>query len=105
RGELVLARNRSWWGSRDGLGPALDRITFRLDSSAPRRAAVLRVGRVRVAAELNRAAAERLQRDPLLTALGANSGHAVGLERSVRGISGWRPVPMNGVWLALVGQP
>ena len=105
RGELVLARNRSWWGSRDGLGPALDRIAFIFAASAPRRAALLRGGQVRAAAELTRAAAQRLQRDPLLTAVGVRSGHAVGLERSVRGIRSWRQAPMNGVWLALVGQP
>ena len=105
RGKLVLARNRSWWGSRDGLGPALDRISFVPTPSAGRRADLLRAGRVRVAAELSRAAAQRLRRDPLLTAVGVASGHAIGIERSVRGIRSWRPGPMNGVWLALVGQP
>jgi peptide/nickel transport system substrate-binding protein len=104
-GEIVMARNRRWWGSRDGLGPALDRITFILAALPPRRAALLRGGRVRVAADLTRAEAQRLRRDPLLTAVGVGSGHAIGVERSVRGIRSWRPDPLNGVWLALVGQP
>jgi ABC-type transport system substrate-binding protein len=96
---VALDRNRGWWGSRLGLGPALDRITFR---GVPRRAsrlALLRHGSVRVAGDVGQAAAGRLRANPLLTAVAARSAHAVGLERSVRGISGWRPTSLSGVWV------
>jgi peptide/nickel transport system substrate-binding protein len=102
--ELSLARHRGWWGSRRGLGPALDQVLFSVVPGEFERAAQLRAGEVRVAAELGPAAAKSLQRDPLLAVVGAGSGHALGLERSVRGIEGRRPQPFSGVWLALLGQ-
>ena len=99
---LVLQRYRNWWGSRHGLGPAIDSLRFQLVAEPGLRAADLARGEVRVAADLPPGTAAQLQRDPLLTAEGLGSGHAVGFERSVRGIGGWRPAPLSGVWVTLL---
>lgn len=98
-----FARFGRWWGSRLGLGPALDGVDFDVVPSQVARLRVLRDTDVRVAAELDPGAARSLKGEPLLTAVGVRSGHAVGFERSVRGIDGWRPEPLSGVWLALIG--
>ncbi|MEK6276951.1 MAG: ABC transporter substrate-binding protein [Actinomycetota bacterium] len=102
--DIAVARYRSWWGSRLGLGPALDQVVFSVVPGQFERVSQLRSGEVRVAAELNRASAESLSNDPLLTLLGAGSGHSLGLERSVRGIDSTRPEPLSDVWLALLDQ-
>jgi ABC-type transport system substrate-binding protein len=99
---VVLKRNRGWWGSARGLGPALDGIAFRSVARRARRLALLRSGRVRLAADIGRVAAQRLRTAPLLTSVGANGPYAIGLERSVRGIEGWRPQPLSAVWLTLL---
>lgn len=99
---LVLQRYRSWWGSPHGLGPALDSVRFRIVPGPGPRAVALRRGGVRVAADLPSGIADALRRDPLLAVSGVASGHAVGFERSVRGISGWRPAPLSGVWVTLL---
>jgi ABC-type transport system substrate-binding protein len=99
---IVLRRNGGWWGSRRGLGPALDQLTFRLAATRAERLALLREGAVRVAADIGVAAARRLHGDPLLTTAAERSPHAIGLERSVRGLTGWRPGSLSGVWLAVV---
>jgi peptide/nickel transport system substrate-binding protein len=101
---LVLQRYRNWWGSRHDLGPALDSVEFRIVAGPGPRVAALRDGGVRVAADLPPGIAADLQRDPLLTAVGVASGHAVGFERSVRGITDWRPAPLSGVWLSLLAE-
>jgi peptide/nickel transport system substrate-binding protein len=101
---LVLQRYRNWWGSRHGLGPALDSVRFQIVSEPGLRAADLARGVVRVAADLPPPIAARLQRDPLLSAEGAESGHAVGFERSVRGIAGWRPASLAGAWVTLLAE-
>jgi peptide/nickel transport system substrate-binding protein len=101
---IVLSRNRGWWGSRFGLGPALDRVVFTATPGPFERLSRLRDGAVRVAAELDPRDAAQLRRDPLLTVKGTRSGHPVGLERSVRGIRDWRAQPLSGVWLALLQQ-
>jgi glutathione transport system substrate-binding protein len=101
--DLVLRRNRGWWGSRSGLGPALDEIDFRPVALRTSRLAMLRSGSALVAADVGRAAAERLRADPLLTAVAVASPHAIGLDRSVRGIFNWRPGPLSGVWLTTLG--
>jgi peptide/nickel transport system substrate-binding protein len=101
---VVLERNRGWWGSRNGLGPVLDRIAFRLVADRTRRLALLRGGSVRVAGGVGRAAARRLRTAPLFTVVGAASPYPIGLERSVRGIADWRPAPLSGVWLSLIGR-
>jgi ABC-type transport system substrate-binding protein len=99
---FVLQRYRNWWGSRHGLGPALDLVRFQIVPGPEARAADLARGDVRVAADLPPPIAARLERDPLLTAAGTASGHAVGFERSVRGIAGWRPAPLSGAWVTLL---
>jgi ABC-type transport system substrate-binding protein len=100
--EVVLKRNAGWWGSARALGPALDGIVFRSVARRARRVALLRTGRVRLAAGIGRAAALRLRTDPLLTSVGADGPYPIGLERSVRGIEGWRPQPLSAVWLTLL---
>jgi len=102
RGAVVLTRNRGWWGSSRGLGPALDAVAFRAVASRASRLALLRSGSVKVAGDVGRAAAERLRADPLLTSVAAASPYAIGLERSVRGIDGWRPQILSGVWLSVL---
>jgi glutathione transport system substrate-binding protein len=101
---VVLGRNRGWWGSRSGLGPALDKIDFRPVESRSKRLALLRSGSVRVAADIGRATAQRLRSDPLLTAVALASAHPVGLDRSVHGIFNWLPGPLSGVWLTTLGR-
>jgi ABC-type transport system substrate-binding protein len=105
RGGLILRRNRSWWGSAHGLGPALDEVTFRLAPSRRTRVDLLRGGAVRVAADLGPAAARRLRSNPLLTAVSAASPHALGLERSVRGIDSWPPASLSSTWLTVIVRP
>jgi len=102
-GVVVLDRNRGWWGSPLGLGPELDQIAFRTVPDPAERARLLREDAVRVAADVRPPTAVRLSRDPLITAIGAHSGHALAFERSVRGITTWRPQSLSPVWLALVG--
>lgn len=100
--EIVLKRNGGWWGTREGLGPALDGIAFR-PASRLGRLKLLHRGAVQVAADVGRNPALRLRGEPLLTSVAIAGPHAVGLARSVRGISGWRRVSLSGVWLALLG--
>jgi hypothetical protein len=101
---LSLARYRGWWGSGLGLGPTLDRIEFEVVPDDGTRVRLLRRFDVEIASELSPRVALSLLRDPLLTAVGARSGHGLGLDRSVRGIENWRPQPLSGVWLAVLGQ-
>ena len=103
-GRAVLTRFRGWWGSEFGLGPALDAVAFRVLPGALERIGALRDGEARVAGDLPAATALAIQDDPLVTAVGAASGHAVAFERSVRGITGWRPEPLSGVWVALIAR-
>lgn len=100
---VVLTRNLGWWGSSRGLGPALDAIAFRTVASRARRLALLRDGSVRVAGDVGEAAARRLRSDPLLSSVAVDGPYAIGIERSVRGIDGWRPQPLSGVWTAVLG--
>jgi peptide/nickel transport system substrate-binding protein len=102
--EIVLSRNLAWWGSRAGLGPALDEIVFRAVPDPGRRVVLLHRGAVRAVADLPTGLAAPLRHDALLSAVGVQSGHAVGFERSVRGIVSQMPVPLSGVWLALLDQ-
>jgi len=103
-GRAILTRYRGWWGSGHGLGPELDTVAFSVLPGTGDRVDALRSGAVRVAGDLPPGPARALQRDPLLTSVGAGSGHAVAFERSVRGIEGWRPEPLSGVWVALVAR-
>jgi ABC-type transport system substrate-binding protein len=102
RQAVLLKRNRSWWGSKHGLGPALDEIAFRIVPSDAGRVGLLKGGKVQVAGDLGAAAAQ-LRTDPLLSAVGVTSAYSLGLERSVRGILGPAPQSLAGVWLTGIG--
>ncbi|HSJ16464.1 MAG TPA: ABC transporter substrate-binding protein, partial [Solirubrobacterales bacterium] len=104
RGKIVVARNVGWWGSRAGLGPALDQVVFRVAPSARERLLLLRGGTVQVADSLPPAARRRIRRDPLLTYVTGAGGRVLGLERSVRGIDSATAVePLSDVWVTRVG--
>jgi ABC-type transport system substrate-binding protein len=103
-GGVVLERNRGGWGSRRGLGPALDEVAFRVVGNQSSRLALLRAGSVRVAGDVGKATAEQLRADPLLTSAAAASPYPIGLERSVRGIVGWRPGSLSGVWVTVINR-
>jgi peptide/nickel transport system substrate-binding protein len=101
---VLLARNVSWWGTKHGLGPAVDQVELRTVGGAARRLTLLRRGQVQVIEGLRPAQVARLRRDPLLTALPGGDGSALGLERSVRGIDSAREIPaLSGVWLTQIG--
>jgi peptide/nickel transport system substrate-binding protein len=102
-GSVLLRRNRRWWGTRLGLGPALDRIEFREVPDGDERVALLRRGLVRVAGGLRKRDVDRLSHDPLLSIVGDGSDF-LAMERSVRGITEPVPQPLSGVWLTLIGQ-
>ncbi len=101
-GAIELRRNAGWWGSRSGLGPALDGIDFRFAASPAARLALLRGDEVRAAQDIAAAAARRLRGDPLLTVVAPAGPHPLGVERSLRGLGSWRPDSLAGVWLAVV---
>ena len=102
-GSVLLAANTSWWGTRLGLGPALDQVQFEVEPSAERRLELLEGGEVQVASELAAGAVPELRRDPLLTYL-RGGGEVLGMERSVRGIASATAVePLSDVWLTVVG--
>jgi peptide/nickel transport system substrate-binding protein len=100
---VALRRFRGWWGSRLGLGPALDRIEFDEVEDPDERVALLRSGAVRVAAGLGKAQADVVVSDPLVSVIGEGRDY-IAVERSVRGITSPDPQPLSGVWLTVVGQ-
>jgi peptide/nickel transport system substrate-binding protein len=103
-GTIVVARNVGWWGTRAGLGPALDQIEFRVASTERERLLLLRSGAAQVADSLSGAARGRIRRDPLLTYVTGGDDRILGLERSVRGIESASAVePLSQVWLTQVG--
>jgi peptide/nickel transport system substrate-binding protein len=103
-GTIVVARNVGWWGSRAGLGPALDQVQFRVAPSDRERLLLLRGGTAQVADSLPPAAADRIRRDPLLSYVGGRGDRVLGLERSVRGIDSASAVEsLSQVWLTRVG--
>jgi ABC-type transport system substrate-binding protein len=102
-GSVVLARNTAWWGSRHGLGPALDQIELRTVRGVRGRVRLLRRGEVEVAWGLEEAGAERLRRDPLLTSVISSDHTSTGLARSVRGIASASETPLlSAVWLTTI---
>ena len=104
RERIVVARNVSWWGTQDGLGPALDQVEFRVVASERERLALLRRGTIQVADSLPRTAIPEVRDDPLVTYVGGAGPGIVGLERSVRGLESARAVePLSEVWLTTVG--
>jgi hypothetical protein len=77
-------------------------VVFRVVEEPGERLALLSGGDVQVAEALGSEAA-RARRDPLLEVLGEGAA-AIGLQRSVRGISSSRQVPsLSGIWLTRVG--
>lgn len=94
-----LIRNPGWWGTGEGLGPALESVRFVGLPTALRRAAALRSGRVQVAGPLPPAELRRLAADPLLITLPA-AGEGVGASAALRGLPPRRPLPLiSAVWL------
>jgi peptide/nickel transport system substrate-binding protein len=101
---VLIARNVGWWGTRHGLGPAVDQVELRAVRGAARRLMLVRRGQAQVAERLGPAQVASLRRDPLLTALPGADGVALGLERSVRGIDSAGGIPaLSGVWLTRIG--
>lgn len=101
---IAFARNVRWWGTRHGLGPAVDQVALRVVPSAAQRLALLRRGGVEVAEDLGNAQLDRLRRDPLLTYLPGKRATALGLVRSVRGIGSAGAIPpLSEVWLTRIG--
>jgi peptide/nickel transport system substrate-binding protein len=101
----LIVRNTRWWGGQLQLGPALDQVALPVVPDPAERLELLRSAQVQVADQLDRAAVERLKREPLLTYAGTGRGPFVGLERSVRGIDSGREIPqLAGVWLTTIGS-
>jgi peptide/nickel transport system substrate-binding protein len=100
---VVLARNPGWWGTRRDLGPALDQVEFRVVRKAKDRLALLSGGDVQVAEPFGPSRATEARSDPLLEVLGGGAA-AMGLQRSVRGITSAQQIPsLSAVWLTRVG--
>ena len=103
-GSVLVAANTAWWGTRLGLGPALDQVQFEIEPSDARRLDLLTTGAVQVAAGLPASAVGDLRGEPLLTYLREGDGTVLGLERSVRGIHSATAIePLSDVWLTVVG--
>ncbi len=99
QGVIELERNPGWWGSPQGLGPALDSVGFRRVGGVAAREAALRAGEVQIAGQLPPAALRAVDRDPLLRAV-PGLGGGIGAEASVRGLDPTLPLPLlSGVWL------
>lgn len=98
----VLAPSPTWWGATAELelGPALDGIEFRTESSPALRLALLDAGEAQLADELGREQANLAAEDPLLTILRGDETSWLGLERSVRGIESAVEIPsLASAWL------
>jgi len=99
---LELARFAGWWGSRLGLGPALDGVTFIAAPQVDQRYRLLAEGAVQVADPLDAAGLRAAEADPLLRTVGGPRT-GIGMEGSVRGISSARLVPaLAGIWLTRI---
>ncbi len=95
----LLAGSADWWGREAGLGPGVERLEFLSIPDRDDRIEQLRLGAVDLADGLDPAAARELQRDPLLTTVGAGR-ERIGIERSVRGIDSASPdIPLSELWL------
>jgi ABC-type transport system substrate-binding protein len=102
--DQYLGRHASWWGSSEGLGPALDGIDFRFVADQERRVDLLRGGEVQVADGLGKAQLAAVASNPLLAAV-REPGGGVGLQRSVRGIESATAVEsLSEVWLTTVNE-
>ena len=100
---LLLARNTAWWGTGERLGPALEQVIVRAEPSGAVRAALLDGGDAQLADQLSAEQARFVRRNPLLATLPAPGGEALGIERSVRGITSGTEIPsLAGAWLTTV---
>jgi peptide/nickel transport system substrate-binding protein len=98
-GRLALPRFTDWWGSPEGLGPALDGVTFVVAPQPAQRLRMLEDGTVQVAAPLGRPELRAAEGNPLLVTVGG-PGSGIGMEGSVRGIDAAGAVPvLSRVWL------
>ena len=98
----LLARHTNWWGAFAGidLGPALDQIELRTESSPSLRLALLDAGDAQLADELEPDQASQAEEDPLLSVLAGTDDTFLGLERSVRGVDSAREIPpLSRAWL------
>ncbi len=82
----LLARNAAWWGTPLGLGPGVDQLELIDVAGDEARVEQLESGSVEVAAVLDPELARSVLRNPLLSVV-RGGGFALGMERSVRGIS------------------
>jgi ABC-type transport system substrate-binding protein len=99
----LVTRNLTWWGTAQGLGPALDAVEFRVVKGAGERYRLLHTGEIQVAEDLSGRQLEAVRRDPLLTSRSSGDGSALGLERSVRGVGPATQIPsLSGVWLTRI---
>ena len=100
---VELKRSASWWGSPEGLGPALDAVRFARAQSAAERVELLASGDAQVVEPLDDAGLSLVADDPLLDSETID-GIPVGLEASVRGLESRSAVPLlSGVWLTRIG--
>ncbi len=103
--ETLVARNVAWWGTERDLGPALDQVVFRAVPDADERLALLAAGDVQVADGLGPEQVRDARGEPLIEVLPGGGGAAMGLERSVRGITSAREIPsLSGVWVTRLGD-
>ncbi len=98
----LLSASGDWWGRVAGLGPGIARIEFLGVPASGRRFALLRDGVVEIAYDLDEGAARLTDREPLLTATGADDDD-VGASAAVRGLRpGPAEQPLAEVWLTLL---
>ena len=102
---MLVARNLSWWGIERELGPALDQVHFRVIADADERLALLAAGDVQLADGLGPEQVREARAQPLLDLLPAEGDRALGLERSVRGITSGDEIPsLSGVWVTRINS-
>ncbi|MDX6638697.1 MAG: peptide/nickel transport system substrate-binding protein [Solirubrobacterales bacterium] len=103
-GQVVIARNASWWGTGRRLGPALDTVELDYVPGAAARAKLVRTGQAQIATALTSTLAASLARDPLISVRGHGTTGFTALERSVRGVGfAGRAPALSGAWLTTIG--
>lgn len=102
-GDVLLARNSTWWGTPLGLGPGVDQVELLVAEDAPQRAEQLEAGEIQVADELRASVADAIGADPLLVTLAGRSA-ILGVACSVRGLdTAAADQPLADVWLTDLG--
>jgi peptide/nickel transport system substrate-binding protein len=98
-GRVRLTRDVNWWGTRAGLGPALDTVVFVRAPGEQERLRLLGDGDAQVADPLSATGLAAIAGDPLLAGI-PGPGGGLGLESSVRGIDSAAAIPLlSRVWL------